>query len=193
MKHSKLLLGATVALGLYSGIASADNNRGFFAGANINVVLADDVIATPPLKEDANLRMGAAELMAGYKYNNWVGVDLRYGGGLTKKTLRISESAETEYKVDSFNALYYRLESTNEKARFYALLGYGAFDATIQNVNNDGVLISETTFSESGASAGLGAGWFMPNNININVECRAMVVTEDITIATVTLGFDYRF
>lgn len=193
MTRKPFILITSVLVGLTTAHVHADNARGFFVGANLGGVMADDLMNVDPADEEEGLNLGTIEVVAGYKYNGYVGVDVRLGSGFTDKDVRISDTQQIQYSIDSYNAVYYRLESINDKARFYALLGYSDVTSTAKLLNNDDDELESIESSESGASAGFGAGWFLENNLNVNVEIRALLVTEDITMPTATLGLEYRF
>ncbi|SMF34681.1 Outer membrane protein beta-barrel domain-containing protein [Alteromonadaceae bacterium Bs31] len=203
----------TPSLGLYTfvfclmfagGDVLADNNRGFYAGGNLSYHDASDTLS--PYSTESELRLGTLELMGGYKYNAWLGVDVRIGLGLAEKGITINSSAEGEedlvagkhtHSIDSYQSIYYRPEMMNKKARWYGLFGYTQYNGTVEvsELDDQGAYnkVGEAEIAESGMSLGMGAGWFVNDNLNFNVELKSLINTSEADINTVTAGFDYRF
>ncbi|HEY7885755.1 MAG TPA: porin family protein, partial [Cellvibrionaceae bacterium] len=152
------MLLAVSALGLCSTAAHADNARGFFAGGGISAINVDQSTTF----HKADLWMG--ELFAGYKYNTWLGAELRYGKGLGSETLQFDESwgdiaavvdIELQMDLNHYRAAYYRAEAINETGRFYGLVGYAEIDYTISYAGQF------TDLEEDGLSWGLGFGFYL--------------------------------
>ncbi|WP_028876457.1 outer membrane beta-barrel protein [Teredinibacter turnerae] len=192
MRSTPLALALALTIGLTSASAFADNARGFYVGANFTGILADDLIVNEPMDEDDDLKLAATELMVGYKYNGYLGIDLRYGNGLGDKSLQFAENGRNEYSIDNYTSAYFRFESINDQARFYALLGYTELSSAVALQTLAGTTSSELDETESGLSAGLGAGWFFNNGINLNVELRNLMYTDDVSLPSVSVGLDYR-
>lgn len=189
MKHTALL-----ALILCGNIAFADQNNGFFVGGNAAYISSDTFVEINSEEEKIDVTLSAIELVAGYKYNSWLGIDLRYGSSLSDHDESIS--ADTlisgfEYSIDSYQSIYYRPEITNKEAKLYFLLGYTTLDATTETLRSDGDITVE--YSESGTSYGMGAGWFVGDDLVINVEYRQLLDKEEDEFSIITLGADYRF
>lgn len=179
-----------------SGNAMADQNRGFFAGGSFAYSSVDTASFAGAYGNEDSVELPALELSGGYKYNGWLGVDLRYGFGMSSRTLAAVTNAdnvtEVEYEVDGYQGLYWRPEITNREARLYFLLGYASADVTATNKFSDDTS-SSSKISESGTSYGFGIGWFMEKNMNFNLEYRALVDSDDVEVDVVSAGIDYRF
>ncbi len=170
-----------LALGSY---AHADNNRGFFVGGGVSAVDVDD----SPSFGSSDSTMG--EIFAGYKYNPWLGAEVRYGMGTGKEELDI-DGLESDDKlmldIDNYSAVYYRAEAVNQTGRFYALLGYADIDFAVET---NGV---STDFSDNDFSWGLGLGFILDEHLNLNFEYRDLVEVEQYNFTTITATLDYRF
>lgn len=189
MKYSALL-----ALILCGNIAFADQNNGFFVGGNAAYISSDTFVNTGTEAEKFDITLSAIELVAGYKYNPWLGIDLRYGSSLSDHEDSINGAAPIqgfEYSINSYQSIYYRPEITNREAKLYFLLGYTTLDATTETLSSDGDFSVE--YSESGTSYGMGAGWFIGDDLVINVEYRQLLDKEEEEFSIITLGADYRF
>lgn len=185
-----------LALALLTAPALADNKRGFYAGIGTGVVAGR---AHTPYDE---ARMPVLELSAGYKYNGLLGLEARVGTGIkeegdTESYYFQAEQedndalTEIEREVDQFSAIYYRPELTNETARLYGLLGYAEVDTLVTRwEGNDSTEQSE---SVSGTSYGLGAGWYVNDRVNFNIEYRQLVKTDERRFEALTIQWDYRF
>lgn len=184
------------ALVLLASPALADNHRGFYAGIGAGVVTGK---ARTPY-EDAE--MPVVEFSAGYKYNGLLGVEARLGAGLKDDRDGSSDYflaeqeanaqlSEIERAVSSFTALYYRPEVTNEVARLYGLIGHAELDTEVTRWQGNDATQADESFS--GASYGLGAGWFINKRLNFNIEYRQLVKTDDQRFETYTIQWDYRF
>lgn len=179
-----------VALALASTGSYADNLRGFYVGGGISTI---DVDKSSSFKK-ADFEM--AEVVAGYKYNAWLGAEIRYGTGLNSATLDLQSQwgdilgdLEDELRMDieHYRAVYYRPEAVNETGRFYALLGYADID---YSVSYSGY---ESDASESGLSWGLGLGFIITPRFNLNFEYKNLMDMDDLRFTTITGQVDYRF
>lgn len=182
---------------LLSTTTLADHERGFFVGANIAYVSSKSLADSGELDQN-KVELPALELVAGYKYNGWLGLDLRFGGGTTNRDFS-SESAaisRVEYSLDSYQSFYYRPEITNSEAKLYFLIGYSEVDVESEGFTAESggeTSSGKSSFSESGTSYGLGAGWFVNDRVNVNVEYRELLDTDDDEFGVLTLGADFRF
>ena len=187
---------APLSLMVSSG-ATADQHRGWFAGGSFVYTSVDTANFEGSFGNEESVELPAFELSGGYKYNAWLGVDVRYGMGMSGRTLSAVDETETvdtvEYEVDGYTAFYWRPEITNNEARLYFLLGQASVDVDSTNKAADGSTVSSAKISESGTSYGFGMGWFMKKRMNFNVEYRALVDKDEVEVDVVTAGIDYRF
>src|SRR5690606_41637975 len=103
-----------VILILFPVFVLADNNRGFYAGAGAAVTIYDDDVIDV---DNAH----ALELVGGYKYNEWLGVDLRIGKGISAgegDTYLVGGNelnGRVKREDDSFYSIYYKLEDIKDE------------------------------------------------------------------------------
>lgn len=163
----------------------ADNLRGFYAGGTLDFI---DGNTTDSAGNDVDFR--AAEGFGGYKLNGWVGGELRLGLGFAGESYTIglgSDTVDVDISIDYFESIYYRLEKTNQVAKLYGLIGYTNLQwSTKLDGNSD-------SYSKSGPSYGVGVGFVMNENTNLNFEYRQIINTDDIEFTALNIGFDYRF
>ena len=172
-------------------LAGQDNT--LFVGAGYSYVSNKNI--AEEMTEKDKIGLSNIELILGYQYHPLLGIDLRYGASFTErsaKAMAAEQADQFDYKLDSYYSVYYRPEITNSEAKFYALIGYTDLTLGIDALDGNGSVISETEFSESGTSYGLGMGWFV-DNVNINLEYRALLDKEEDEFRVITLSFDYRF
>jgi hypothetical protein len=173
------------AFSLLTLSAHADKLDGFYAGAALDFIDSNAKDA-----EDNPVDFRAIEFTGGYKYNGWVGGELRVGLGFSGESFA-SEGDDTiseiNVEIDHFESLYYRIEAANATAKLYGLIGYS-------NIQMSSTLgdISESA-SESGASYGAGVSFAIYENANLNFEYRQLINTGDSEFTVINLGFDYRF
>ena len=171
--------------------AGQDNT--LFVGAGYSYVSNKNI--AEDMTDKDKLGLSNIELVLGYQYHPLLGIDLRYGASVTERSAKAmaGETAnQFDFKLDSYYSVYYRPEITNSEAKFYALIGYTDLTLGIDALDRNGALISETEFSESGTSYGLGMGWFV-DDVNINLEYRVLLDKEEDEFSVITLSFDYRF
>ncbi|MFL0800123.1 MAG: porin family protein [Agarilytica sp.] len=186
-----LLLLNLAALLFLCKVAVAEQNKGFFAGGNAAYISSDAYVSDPDGEKVDTI---SAELVAGYKYNDWLGIDLRYGLGVNDRQEPGANTGETiEYAVDSYQSIYYRPEIINKEAKLYFLIGYTTLDTAAETFDSDNAPVSKVDYSESGTSYGLGAGWFVGDELVINVEYRQLLDKDEDEFSVITFGADYRF
>ena len=178
----KLLL--AVVMSLLSVCAMADNARGFYVGVGMAEFMYDDEVI-----DVGNAR--TAEILGGYKYNAALGLEIRYGAGVSEANSEDDDSLERE--IDSYYAVYYKPELINDEAKLYLLLGYMDVDASETLFAQDGSEVSQLDISESGASYGIGIGFILNQRFNFNIEYRTLPEQNDVETEIVSANFDYRF
>lgn len=168
-------------IGLLSLPAAAFDLEGFYAGGNMNFI---DAGITDAQNDDTTFR--STEGLVGYKYNGWVGGEFRLGIGTSDESYATSTGVE-DVGIDHHETLYYRVESANDVAKLYGLIGFTNVQATTDNGT------SSTSSSETGMSYGAGIGFVASEVVNINFEYRVLLSKEDYDFSLFSLGFDYRF
>ncbi len=180
---------------LLCSIAFADHARGPYVGGNAAYTSTKSIV--PANANENKIKLPALELVAGYKYNGWLGVDVRYGLGMASRDQAFTgNTGHVEYKLDSYQSFYYRPEIVNSEAKLYFLLGYTTIDATTESFTGTGDAATsdgEISYSESGTSYGMGVGWFIGREMVINVEYRQLLDQDAEEFSVVTFGADYRF
>ncbi|VUD59635.1 hypothetical protein TDB9533_02727 [Thalassocella blandensis] len=181
------------SLCLASGLATAEPlQQGIFVGANVGYVQNEEMEEFDLADDNVDYR--SYELSLGYKFNNWLGVDFRFGNGLSERDFAIDGSSNhAELGIDGISSYYYRGEFTNEDARLYILIGQSSVDTTTVIYDDAGNEVASADDSLSGLSYGLGAGWYYDDNFSINLEYRLLLDDDDAELTTINLGFDYRF
>lgn len=191
-KIGTMKISVAVILMLFSNFALTDNNRGFYAGAGASVTMFDDDVIDI---DNAH----ALELVGGYKYNAWLGVDLRIGKGISageSDTYLVGAdelNGRLKREIDNYYSIYYKPEVINDEAKIYLLIGYISMDFSEQIDAADGTRISSISGTESGASYGIGIGFVINEQVNFNIEYRTIPDEEDRDPAMASANFDYRF
>lgn len=177
---------------LFSVVVLADNNQGFYAGAGASVTMFDDEVVDV---DNAH----AFELVGGYKYNAWLGVDLRVGKGISageSDTYFVGSNemdGRLKREVDNYYSVYYKPEVINDEAKLYLLIGYTSMDFSEEIDAADGTRVSSVSGSESGASYGIGVGFIINKQVNFNIEYRTLPDEGSHDPAMASANFDYRF
>lgn len=164
------------AIGGLSGVANADNLRGWYAGGGLSQF---DAGATAG---GNTILFNTLEGLGGYKYNWYLGGEIRLGTGLTNY-----ETTATEFSVTHYESIYYRMESANQVAKLYGLVGFSnvAISADPE--------IAGRSSNESGVSYGVGVGFVTGTKTNLNFEYKVLLDKDATNIETLTVNLDYRF
>ena len=159
--------------------AWADNNRGFFAGAGMTY---SEAFEYPGV--DDPVKVKSVEVLAGYKYNNLLGIEARYGSGYEARGFDTAippadeedeaEIADTEYEIDDYYSIYYKPELINDEARLYGLIGYTSMDRSVR-------------FNSGAENTALVAS-YIANSPTFDTEDE---IDEEGSISTSTSGFSY--
>ena len=172
---------ATVGLLAFSSASFADNRQGFYVGGNWSFIDSNSVDAA-----DNDVDFRSLEVVGGYKYRSWAGVEARFGTSLKDEAFATDlAGGEVDIGIDHYESLYYRLESANQVAKFYVLLGF----SNIQTSSGG----SDDSASESGVSYGAGIGFVMNEKANLNFEYREIIDEDTAAFTAISVGFDYRF
>jgi len=183
-----------LALSLLALPVLADNDRGFYIGAGGASIddLEDGV--------DNLSRIRAVEFFGGYKYNDALGIELRFGNGLKEgtssnyfDTTGVIQNGNLKREIGSYESIYYKPELVNEEAKLYALLGYSHVNSSVKITDGSGALVRSSEGSESGYSYGIGVGFVINEHFNINIEYRNICDEISGKPNLVGLNIDYRF
>ena len=176
MKNAYIL-----ALSLLAIPALADNYKGFYLGVGASSVNDEQDFPV----DTTSIRTG--EIFGGYKYNNALGVELRLGSGAKEG---ISKDKTIEREIGNYQSIYYKPELVNDDAKLYALLGYTKISTTYKNTS---LTTSSVDTDYSGLSYGVGIGFVINEQFNINFEYKN--ICEDLYNKpnTASVNFDYRF
>jgi len=176
MKKAYLL-----ALGLLAIPAMADNNQGFYLGVGVSSIndRQDDPVDT------TSIRTG--EVLGGYKYNDALGIELRFGSSLKKGS---SKDGLLERDIGNYQSIYYKPELVNDEAKLYALLGYTTITSSVNIATS---VPADKEISYSGASYGIGVGFVINKHFNVNFEFKNPCDKLYDKPNTASMNFDYRF
>ena len=176
---------------LFSSVGShASRDRGFFLGGGFSLV---DVGVVDFYDNSVEFKSG--ELVGGYKYNAYLGFDVRYGLSMTDEIVSIGTDPNTGREVgvdaslDSFISYYYRPEIANDIARLYLLIGQSS--VTVSRENQELGISGEA--SESGFSYGVGFSLWLNKRFDVTLEYRQLLKTEFDSFASSGVGLLYRF
>ncbi|WP_230552682.1 porin family protein [Teredinibacter turnerae] len=168
----------------------ADNLSGFYAGGNANFI---DGNATLGAGNDVEFR--SIEAFGGYKLNGWVGGETRTGLGLSGESYSTGTGdaqQNIELGIDYYQSIYYRVEKANQVAKLYGLVG-ATFLQWGRDVDYMDGSTLEDSYTETGFSYGLGVGFVMNENTNLNFEYRQLINTDTVEFTVINVGFDFRF
>lgn len=188
MKRTLLALAVLAA----AASAQADNRRGFYTGASVSRV--DTNISSTG---GGWVGVNAIELVGGYKYNWYLGGEMRLGTGLSSDDGNGITSVEVEHSVTHMASLYYRVESSNQTAKLYGLFGFSSVGMDFEALEADdglGISVGDTdSKTYSGLSYGAGIGFVINRRTNLNFELRQLLDSDDVSFEAATIGFDFRF
>ncbi|RYZ94102.1 MAG: porin family protein [Moraxellaceae bacterium] len=146
----------------------------------------------------SNIR--AVEYFGGYKYNDALGIELRFGNGMKEGTSKnyfdaqgVIQSGKLKREIGSYESIYYKPELVNDEAKLYALLGYTHVNSSVKITDTSGALVSSSDDSASGYSYGIGIGFVINEHFNINIEYRNICDEISGKPNLVGLNIDYRF
>lgn len=195
-----------LAMGLMALPALADNSQGYYFGIGFSSI-EDYQDGVSDLS-----RMRAGELFGGYKYNDALGVEVRFGSAQTsgtsgyypladQKGLHQKETgwsptfADVERSLGSYQSIYYKPELVNDEAKLYALIGYSRIDTSVKVWSKDKTLkapIKESSSSISGLSYGVGVGFILSDKFNLNLEYKNLNEKLSEKPNSLSINIDYR-
>ncbi len=176
----KRLIFAT-ALASTAIAAVADNREGFYAGGGITYINSG-VAAS----DGGDIGFTTIEFYGGYKYNDYIGGELRVGTGLNGDDNTVNDVV-FENSISHYESIYYRIESINQVAKIYGLLGYTNLEVDIDSPTGT------DSGSDSGASWGVGVGFVTSPNMNLNFEYKTILQSGDNDFTGISVNLDYRF
>lgn len=180
---------AVVLLSLFPMLVQASKERGVYFGGGIELV---NVGAEDFFSNSVDFKVG--ELLLGYKYNGYLGLEVRGGASFSEETVAFSEDEDSgrpvsaEASIKEFYSIYYRLEFENEIAKLYFLLGQS--DITTETELVDGRKIE---ISDSGLSYGVGLGLWVSERMNLNFEIKSLINTSNDSFTSAGFNADFRF
>ena len=195
-----------LAIGLMALPALADNNQGYYFGVGFSSIedYQDGV-------SDIS-RMRAGELFGGYKYNDALGVEVRFGNAQTSGTSGYYPLADkngvhqketgwqptfgdVERSLGSYQSIYYKPELVNDEAKLYALIGYTSIDTSVKVWSKDKTVktpIKQSSDSISGLSYGVGVGFVLSDQFNLNIEYKNLCEKLSEKPNALSISIDYR-
>ena len=144
-------------------------------------------------------KFGSVLLDAGYKFNNYIGVEGRYWAGINSSNdLAWRTGLPSDITVDAWGVYLKPMFPVTNALNIYGLVGYGSADATYEPNNN----ITITSDSVTGFSWGVGTAFSVTNNWSVFVDYTSIIdgedgnldriITED-ALNTVNVGVNYQF
>ena len=134
-----------------------------------------------------NINFSGFELQGGYKYDWYLGGEFRLGFGLFDDTFQSAEFGEVTSSLDNYQAIYYRLETTNEIAKLYFLAGFARVAVSSDFASGD------QNESESGLSYGVGVGFLSENLLwTWNFEYRELLDDNEGKFSSFSITLDRR-
>jgi opacity protein-like surface antigen len=188
-----------LALSLLAVPALANNEKGFYAGLGVSFTNNhDNFTQFDPNGSVSAKNMRSNEFFGGYKYNDYLGAEVRYGSSTdTAKGVIFDSNHQITGGVDvdlgKYKSIYYRPEMVNDEAKFYALLGYTQLDSTVSTKDAAGKETGSVATSYSGFSYGLGIGFVVADKLNINLEYKNICNDLYERPKTTSITLDYRF
>lgn len=169
--------------------AQASKDRGVFIGAGFNLI---SVGVVDPFNNTVNFISGDVAL--GYKYNSYLGAEVRYGKSLQDEVLAEIDldtglRDTVNAKISQYYSFYYRAELANEIAKIYLLLGQSTVTTALEFESDS----SYMEISDSGLSYGLGFGLWLDERMNLNFEFKTLVETDTDAFTSGSISADYRF
>lgn len=180
---SKKIL-AALMVGSLATSSFADNLRGLYVGVGGALVDGNEADANG---SSPNFRL--VNLVGGYKYASWAGAEVRIGTGLSDETFTANINGaltDLDFSLDSYVGVYYRPELSNPEAKLYGLFGFSSLETSS---SDDGGSFGR---SESGFSYGVGVGFVMNEDLNINFEYLEFINEDETHFSGFSMIFDYR-
>lgn len=168
--------------------AQASKDKGMYIGGSFSLI---DVGAKGPFENDVTFKAG--EILIGYKYNKYLGLEVRGGRSLQGEVISIEDSGQefsVEASIDRYISYYYRAELANDIAKVYILLGQTGINTSL-DFEDDG--IPDVQSSESGLSYGIGFGLWLDERMNLNFEFKTLLDTDSDAFTSGSVSADFRF
>lgn len=175
---------ALVFVIFFSGNAFASKDKGVYLGGGFNLV---SVGIKDPFANTVNFKAG--EILLGYKYNPYLGMEVRAGQSLQDETLDLLQAGTASARIESYMSVYYRAELANEIAKIYMLLGQSNIETSVKFTNGN----DERRTKDSGLSYGIGFGLWLDERMNLNFEVKTLVKTDSDSFTSGGISADYRF
>lgn len=170
--------------------AQASKDKGMYIGGSFSLI---DVGAKGPFANDVTFKAG--EILIGYKYNQYLGLEIRGGRSLQGEVISVAgntpgQEFSVEASIDRYISYYYRAELANDIAKVYILLGQTGIK-TFLDFEDDG--LSDVEGSESGLSYGIGFGLWLDERMNLNFEFKTLLDTDSDAFTSGSVSADFRF
>ena len=170
--NNSIASAALIAVSI-SASGSVNAGSGFYIGANVGYGDQKNEI----VRESQDTALLA--LKAGYDFNDYIGLEARYGG---------VEGSSSEIDLDNFTSLYAKPQYFfTESFSIYGLAGISWTPVSLDN----GLFSDKETLNSF--SYGLGLGWFLGNHARLSGEYTRISSDSDFTFDAFSLGFDWRF
>lgn len=174
-------------------VAMESDDSGFYLGLGLSAVATTD--GTPNIfrKKDRQDRTGDVTLLAGYDFNQYIGVEGRY---------MTSVSFEDVLERDSWGIYVKPQYPVNEKMKVYALIGYGGMTA---DAHDGQALVS---VDDNGFQWGVGGNYSLDvyvDNLSLFVDYLSIAndmdageflnyrLSNSVSADALTMGVTYKF
>ncbi len=139
------------------------------------------------LNTEDNITFTGLEAQFGYKHSWYLGGEVRLGLGLIDSSFSTSTLGDVTSNLDHYQAIYYRLEKTNEVAKLYFLAGFSSVSVSSDFSGGD------TSESESGLSYGVGIGFLSEDLLwTWNFEYRELLDDDAAEFTSFSITLDRR-
>ena len=174
MKTASNSIASAALIALSLGVSGQVNaGSGFYIGAHLGGGDQKNEII------DETENTGVLSLKAGYDFNDYIGIEGRYGG---------VDTSSSEIDLDNFTSLYAKPQYFfTESFSIYALAGISWTPVALET----GLFNEKETLNSF--SYGLGLGWFLGSHARLSGEYTRISSDSDFTFDAFSLGFDWRF
>jgi len=165
--------------------AVADNQHGFYAGVGFSYL--DSGVASGLEGDSGSVGFNTVDFIGGYKHSDFIGAEIRVGTGISGDNFVNDSDTAIDASIGHYESLYYRIESINQVAKLYGLLGYTNIELDFESDTD-----SESN-SDSGMSWGAGIAFILNPKSSMNFEYKTLIDTDDSEFTSFSMNFDYRF
>lgn len=177
----KLLLAAsTLALSTFAVGANAWEPA-FYAGGNLT---SSQYSRDAPEDSAARFTILAVDAMGGADLFKYLAVEARLGIGYNEDSAGWADEKH-DLRESYYASFYLRPQVKNERAALYALVGATAAEISSSNPDYEE--------SDAGPSFGVGVSFVVSPTVDVSLEWKQHIKTDDYNIKGGSVGFIYKF